>query len=315
MIQRYMALKDVKTARKGQYIFVFGVILMVFLCIYNGLLLFATYHNCDPLTTKLARAKDQLTPLLAMEILKGMPGFPGLFIAGVFSAALSSLSTALNAMSGVVLEDFCKPFMKNGISDRTSAYIMRGTVLLLGTISVALVYVVQHLGAVLQLSMSIPPACFAPLLGIYIIGFLIPWIGKRATLYGAIFGFLIVVYVASRAQADMAAGIIKYSTKPTTVEGCDYNFTLSTARENLIEINEIPEKPFHHISYLYYLPLGALATIFSSFLLSFCLGFEDSTKLDSRLFAPFIRKYLDCHDVEKSTAKDELTFKFAVNEK
>lgn len=76
--------------------------------------------------------------------------------------------------------------------------IMRGTVLILGILSVALVYIVQHLGAILQLSMSIPPACFAPLLGIYIIGFLLPWIGKRATLYGGIVAFFVVVYVTTR---------------------------------------------------------------------------------------------------------------------
>lgn len=84
--------------------YVIGVTLMIFLCVYNGLVLYATYHDCDPLTTKLAKAKDQLTPLLALEVLKDLPGLPGLFIAGVFSASLSSLSTALNAMSAVVLE-------------------------------------------------------------------------------------------------------------------------------------------------------------------------------------------------------------------
>lgn len=194
-----MTLKDIRTVRKGQMIYIIGVSLMIFRCIYNGLLLYATYYDCDPLTTKLAKAKDQLTPLLArsgMEILKDLPGLPGLFIAGVFSAALSTLSTGLNAMSAVVLEDFCKPFMKNGISERMSKYVMRSTVVILGVLSVALVYVVENLGAILQLSMSLPPACFAKFT------FLIPWIGKRATLYGGILGFLVVAYVASRAQAD-----------------------------------------------------------------------------------------------------------------
>lgn len=84
MIQRYLALKDVRTARKGQIIYVIGIIIMICLCCYNGLLLFATYHDCDPLTTKLATAKDQMMPLLVMEILKDLPGLPGLFIAVSF---------------------------------------------------------------------------------------------------------------------------------------------------------------------------------------------------------------------------------------
>lgn len=58
------------------------------MCCYCGLLIYATYFECDPLTTKLAKQKDQLLPLLVMDILGDYPGLPGLFVAGVFSAAL-----------------------------------------------------------------------------------------------------------------------------------------------------------------------------------------------------------------------------------
>lgn len=85
VIQRFLALKDQKTARKGSLIYVVAITILICMCIYNGLLLYATYHDCDPLTTKLAKAKDQLVPLLVMQILKDIPGLPGLFIAGVFS--------------------------------------------------------------------------------------------------------------------------------------------------------------------------------------------------------------------------------------
>lgn len=170
MIQRYMTMKDVHKARKCQAVYLIGIICLNLMCYYNGLLLYARYHDCDPLTTKLASAKDQMMPLMVMEILKDLPGMSGLFIAGVFSAALSSLSTALNSMSAVVLEDFCKPFIKNGISEKACAIILRGTVLIIGIVSVAMVYIVQHMGSVLQLSMTVPSICFGPMLGVYIIG-------------------------------------------------------------------------------------------------------------------------------------------------
>lgn len=52
MTQRFMSLPNVKKMGQTCLIFVVGLILLFSLCIYNGLLLFATYYDCDPLTTK-----------------------------------------------------------------------------------------------------------------------------------------------------------------------------------------------------------------------------------------------------------------------
>lgn len=89
-----------------------------------------------------------------MDILGDLPGLSGLFVAGVFSAALSSLSTCLNSMSAVVLEDFFKPFVKKPLSDRAVNWIMRSVVVLVGVLCVMLVVVVEKMGTVLQLTMS-----------------------------------------------------------------------------------------------------------------------------------------------------------------
>lgn len=79
-IQRYFSLSTLKRARVALWIFIVASILIKIICVYNGLLLYATYHDCDPLTTKLAKAKDQLMPLLVMRVLGDYPGLPGMFI-------------------------------------------------------------------------------------------------------------------------------------------------------------------------------------------------------------------------------------------
>lgn len=121
MIQRYLSLPTLRDARTALWIFIIGVLILLGICGYSGLLIFATYFECDPLTTKLAKAKDQLLPLLVMDILGDFPGLPGLFVAGVFSAALSSLSTGLNSMSAVILEDFFKPYSNKPLTQRQTA--------------------------------------------------------------------------------------------------------------------------------------------------------------------------------------------------
>lgn len=120
-------------------------------------------------------------PLFVMDTLGELPGMTGLFIAGVFSAALSSLSTCLNSMSAVVLEDFVKPYVKRPLSSRATNWTMRLVVVGIGALCVALVYVVEHMGTVLQLTMSLESITNGPLFGIFTLGVFMPWINGNVS--------------------------------------------------------------------------------------------------------------------------------------
>lgn len=117
-----------------------------------------------------------------MRVLGVVPGLPGLFVSAVFSAALSSLSTLLNSLAAVILEDFVKPRMrmiKRPMTERTVALTMRLVVVVFGISSIFMVYVVEHLGMVLQLSASLQSSLYGPMLGIFTVGMLMPWVGEK----------------------------------------------------------------------------------------------------------------------------------------
>lgn len=285
MMQRYLALRTLKDARRSNLIYAIGMSLIILLCCYNGLLLYATYYDCDPLTTKLAKARDQMLPLLVMQTLSDMPGLSGFFIAGIFSAALSSISTGLNSMACVFLEDFVKAFRKKKLSEKMSTVITRSVVVCFGLMGIALVFVVQNLGTILQLTLSVPTACFGPLFGVYIVGFFLPWINKKATFYASIVGFICMMLYVIKVQAQMAVGSIKFDTKPVSVDGCEYTFN-STGKQP----KNVPSSAnIYHISYLYYTLIGCVIVVALSILVTFILGFEDSSKIDERLLVPFVR--------------------------
>lgn len=178
MVQRYLSLPSFRDTQKALLMFTIGITCLMSICFYNGLLIYATFHDCDPLTTKLAQAKDQLLPILVMKVFGDYPGLAGLFISGIFSASLSSLSTGLNSLAAIVLEDFFKPFFRD-LTEPQTRYLMRGTVLFFGIVAVALVMVVEKLGTVLQLSMSLVPISLGPLLGVFLMGMLLPRINGR----------------------------------------------------------------------------------------------------------------------------------------
>uniref|UniRef100_A0A182IL05 Sodium/solute symporter n=1 Tax=Anopheles atroparvus TaxID=41427 RepID=A0A182IL05_ANOAO len=266
MIQRYLSLPSVSAGRRALWIFVFGVCLLMSLCSYCGLLIYATYQNCDPLTTKLARAKDQLLPLFVMDILRDLPGLPGLFVAGVFSAALSSLSTCLNSMSAVILEDFVKPFVSKPLSQRTINWIMRSVVVGVGALCAALVFVVEKMGTVLQLTMSLEAITNGPLL---------------------------------KAQYWVATGTIVFPHKPMSVDGCTYEFDRSLINATTTSVYTTDDIfPLFRVSYMWYTFLGASVTILVSLICSALIfGRNDPKTVSPDLMAGFVRRYIhgpDC---------------------
>ncbi|KAK2588414.1 hypothetical protein KPH14_004415 [Odynerus spinipes] len=301
MIQRYLALPSLNSARRALWFFILGVLILMGTCGYAGMLIYAWYHECDPLTTKLAGAKDQLLPLLVMNVLGDYPGLPGLFVAGVFSAALSSLSTGLNSMAAVVLEDFVKPFRKTGFTPRVADILMKLTVVILGAICVALVFVVEKTGShVLQLSVSLTSITSGPSLGIFSMGVLLPWINAKGALIGGLTGLGFMGWVGLSAEAAIASGRMKFDEKPVTTDGCTYSFPQI---ENLMLFIP-PESIFneedgqfseplalYRISYLWYTVTGALVTMSIGLAVSI-ISSEDVDKLDPMLLAPFIRKFL-----------------------
>lgn len=51
---------------------------------------------------------DQLLPLFVMDSMGQIPGLPGLFAAGLFSASLSTVSACVNSLAAVTIEDYIK---------------------------------------------------------------------------------------------------------------------------------------------------------------------------------------------------------------
>ncbi|XP_058447628.1 sodium-coupled monocarboxylate transporter 1-like [Malaya genurostris] len=301
MIQRYLSLPTMRAAKQALWMFIVGTLILLGLCGYCGLLIYARYYDCDPLTTKLASAKDQLLPLLVMDTLGDYPGLPGLFVAGVFSAALSSLSTGLNSMSAVVLEDFFKPFINRPLSERTSAIIMRAVVGIFGTICVVLVFVVEKLGSVLQLSMSLGSVSNGPLLGIFTLGVLIPWANGTGAIIGGSIGLGIMAWICFKAQIAIASGEMTFEPKPVDTQGCSYHYIASEPMSMLAfnatttpaPPNTDPEFAIYHISYLWYTMMGALITIVLAVIVSFLVGPNNPDELNPKLFAPFIERILN----------------------
>ncbi|XP_043064896.1 sodium-coupled monocarboxylate transporter 1 isoform X2 [Drosophila ficusphila] len=296
--QRYLSLPGIKEMAQCSFLFIFGLVALMAICLYNGLLLSATYYDCDPLTTKLAVAKDQLVPLLVVQSMSSFPGVPGMFVAGVFSAALSSLSTGMNSLAAVFLEDYIRPLMRKPLTEHQTAITMRLCTVIIGVVSVALVFVVEQMGShVMQLSMTVGSVVQGPLLGLFVMGLLCPSINSKSAIVGSLCSFFFMGWLCISAQLAINSGEMTFQTKPVSVEGCDYEFdhSLVTPANATIDLPESASLSFtqelYHVSFMFYSVMGTIVGVTCAHLAGFIFGRNKPEDVDADLLSPCIRGF------------------------
>lgn len=134
----------------------------------------------------------------------------------------------------------------------------------------------------------------APMFGLFTCGFMLPFVKSKHALIGACAWLLSLIWIVFRAQADIAMGILQFETKEMSIEGCTYDFDNSSSILGALDkITALlgEAKPLHHISYLYYMPLGTFITIAVAVIASFFLKSDDPEEVDLKLLAPFLRNW------------------------
>ena len=114
---------------------------------------------------------------------------------------------------------------------------------------------------------------------------------------------------------NVATGTIRYDERPTSIDGCSYNFTLSDFTTTTLAPGVDPVEPKRSISYLYFTLLGGILVILLATILSIFFGFEDPRKVDPQTLAPFMRRFfnydfnpVDREDKDEKKGKKKTTF-------
>ena len=81
-----------------------------------------------------------------------IPCIPGLFVAGVFSGALSTVSSGLNALAAVTFQDFIQGGCSIKMEEKTKNLVAKGLAVGYGVIGYLIVFLVKYLPGVLEVS-------------------------------------------------------------------------------------------------------------------------------------------------------------------
>jgi sodium-coupled monocarboxylate transporter 8/12 len=173
-VQKFLSVPTFRQTKITVVYFTIGITVIASFSIFIGLMMYSRYAHCDPFTTGVVQKSDQLLPYFVLDVASHVPGLSGLFIAGIFCAALSTLSASLNCLAGTMYEDFVLKVTGPINSDKRAALVLRVLVVIIGVVCTLLVFVVERLGGLLPLAISLGAVTAGPLLGMFTLGVVIP---------------------------------------------------------------------------------------------------------------------------------------------
>ncbi|RWS24431.1 sodium-coupled monocarboxylate transporter 1-like protein [Leptotrombidium deliense] len=299
-IQRYNSLKDVKSAERCMWLVLplkISVYSIVILC---GLTIYSKYSLCDPISTKQVTAADQLFPLFVMETLSFIPGIVGLFVAGIFSASLSTISSGINSLTAVILEDIVKIYINAKISDSTATTLLKILAVFFGFMTIAAVLVADSLGNIIQTTNIIFGLIWSPMVALFSLGIFVPRVQSVNATIGLIFGFAFNLWIGIGSILNAPY----YPRKTVSVESCIDLYTNKTGlwynsttfgvpNQHLLRNNENIFYLFR-ISFLYYNLTGFAVTMIAAILSSYFIGnMQPRLEMDINLYSPFLHRHLN----------------------
>ncbi|CAG2172622.1 unnamed protein product [Oppiella nova] len=144
------------------------------------------------MSTKRIERFDQLFPLYVIQSFSFIPGFVGLFIAGIFSGSLSTISSGINSLSAVTLQDFIRPFLSYKMSDSAATLIVKVVAVFYGLLSIALVLLAQQMGNILQATTALFGLLGSPVFGLFILGMFVPTANSKGAFWGTLLGQILI---------------------------------------------------------------------------------------------------------------------------
>ncbi|XP_065079989.1 sodium-coupled monocarboxylate transporter 1-like [Ochlerotatus camptorhynchus] len=300
-VQRFLAVPDLKVAKNSLIIFTGGLIFIKSCSCFTGLLMYAKYESCDPYTIRKISKLDQILPYYVMDVGGKIPGLPGLFVSGIFSAALSTMSSSLNTLAGTIYEDFIRHRYPNS-SEKTASNVMKILVVILGVIVIALVFVAEKMGQVMHMAISLSGVTSGTLLGMFSSGMLTSTINTKGVIAGSVVSMISISTILIGAQLNPKPPYMPFRT-----DGCDdsllQNVTIVPPAPSTIQ-DDVPH--VFKLSFMYYSLFGVIIYFVVAYVVSIMTGGGEIT--DQRLLAPFLR---DKKQYEKEQARRKHNIQYA----
>jgi len=238
-VQRYMTAKSMQEARKGLWIKLAFTLPVLGLFYMSGVVLRAFYnHAGDPVASGAIAKADYILPYFVVNELPD--GMPGILVAAIYAASMSTISAGLNSLASATMVDFQYRKPGSAPTDRLQIRQARIWTGVYGMIVLGFAFVVPLLGNLMEATNTIMGMIGGPLLGLFIIGVFIARIGAKAALFGCLAGSMVAIAVMKwESPRDLASYQVR------TVQVASVAGVPAEGRRQIVIAEVGPEKALH----------------------------------------------------------------------
>ncbi len=190
-VQRYLSAASLNDGKRALWMKLIIMLPLVGVFYYTGLVLYAYYQLHPELATSLTHP-DRLLPHFISHRLASP--LPGLMIAAILAATMSTISAGVNSLTTATLMDFLYANERGTpLNESARVRTARLWTVAYGIIITVMAFGVGQLGTFIEASNKIAGFFGGPSLGIFLLGIFSKRANAQGTLIGAIAGFLLVV--------------------------------------------------------------------------------------------------------------------------
>ncbi|KAF7259600.1 hypothetical protein EG68_03152 [Paragonimus skrjabini miyazakii] len=262
----------------------------------SGLVSYVYFVGCDPISSGSVSKSDQILPYIVMVLFDGIPVIRGLFLSVIFAAAISTVSSGINSLATVLLEDIIQPFLlfvrKREICGRTKNILTVLLSIIVGLCTISMSFVFMKMGPrVLQFAFSLFGAVGGPILAVFTLGMVIPCVNWQ----GALAGLLCSLAIGLGLTVGGILHPIPINTMPLSTQNCTTEFNSSLV-VNLKGADQ--QWNIFSLSYLYYTLVCVCAAILVAIPTSAIFNFNSKHLVSGQLLAwqtrAFYRRLPSC---------------------
>ncbi|XP_039768967.1 sodium-dependent multivitamin transporter isoform X2 [Ornithorhynchus anatinus] len=285
-VQRYLSSRTERAAVLSCYaVFPFQQVALCLGCLI-GLVMFTYYQEYPQPPHQAQASSDQMVLYFVMDILGGLPGLPGLFVACLFSGSLRFSEAQATKLSKLLAFGY-------------------------GLLCLGMAYISSKMGPVLQAAISIFGMVGGPLLGLFCLGMFFPCANPAGAIVGLVAGLLMAFWVGvGSLMSNVNAGMALSPPNGTSFP-LPGNLT-AAAMTTVLASTTVTPKPtglrrFYSLSYLWYSAHNSTTVIIVGLLVSLLTGGMRGRDLNPHTLYPVLprllallpyscRKRLPCRD-------------------